>query len=56
MKEQCEVESDGEQRARMQEMNKSGDLNLLILSGKLIDNSSRALAGEAVAEKRKRTC
>ena len=55
MKEQCEDESEGEQRARMQAMNTLRHLNLSIPCRKLIGNSSRPIAEEGVAAMRKRT-
>ena len=55
MKEQCEDESDGEQRARMQAMNTLGDFTLSIPSRRLISNISRPTAEEELVAIRKRT-
>ena len=55
MKEQCEDESDGEQRARLQAMNTLRDLTLAIPCRRLIGNISRPIAEEEVAAIRKRT-
>ena len=54
MKEQCEDESDGEQRARMQAMNTLRDLTLSIPCRRLRGNICRPIAEEEVAAIRKR--
>ena len=55
MKEQCEDESDGEQRARMQAMNTLRDLTLSIPCRRLMGNISCPIAEEELAAIRKRT-
>ena len=55
MKEECEDESDGEQRARMQAMNTLRHLTLSIPCRRLIGNISRPITEEELAAIKKRT-
>ena len=55
MKEQCEDESDGEQRARMRAMNTLRDLTLSIPCRRLVGNISRPITEEELAAIKKRT-